>query len=630
MSEPTNAREQIDAAIAAGQTGRALSLIKRLWSDNPSLLSAPFVIDRLTKVPGAPQPVACSIRILRSFTVEPLVSMLRASAACWGVDATVSLGDFNAYPQELLDPHGLVYRQPADVVILAVQTRDVAPELWSGAGDANDSALADAAKRVVSDFRSWIDAFRSRSTSQLVIHSLEKPATPAAGVYDARSAMGQARTIEQVNAELAAICRHTPGVYLLDYDGLVALHGRRHWFDASKWLTARLPIAVDCFPHLVDEWMKFVLPICGRQAKCLVCDLDNTLWGGIIGEDGMEGIRLGDDYPGAAFGELQQAMVDLSRRGILLAICSKNNEADALEAIDRHHAMILRRDAFSAIRINWQDKAQNLREIAAELNIGVDSLVLIDDNPVEREFVREMLPEATVIDVDADRPLGHAEALRRCPLFERLEISAEDRARGQLYVEQRQRGALATSAATVEDYYRSLEMTAEFGLADAATRARISQLTQKTNQVNMTTRRHGEPEIQQFMDDPRARVYWVRVVDRFGDNGIIGVMIVRERDDAWELDTFLMSCRVIGRTVEQAMLGVLAEDARRQGVRRLLGRFLPTAKNAPAQDIYADQGFRLVEQTATGSLWEFDVASADLRPPSWIQCRFHERDLLSL
>lgn len=622
MSGGTDVRGEIDAAIAAGHTGRALSLVRQYWFAEPSLPRAPFVLDRLGKVAGAPRPVACRVRILRSFTVEPVVPLLRASAACWGVDATVTLGEFNAYAQELLDPTSPVYREPPDVVILAVQTRDVAPELWARSADLDDAALSAAATRVASEFRTWIEAFRSRSTARLIVHSLEQPPYPAAGVYDAQSGGGQRAAIARLNDALAAICRETPGAYVLDYDALVARHGRLAWFDAAKWLTARLPIAVECLPRLADEWLKLLLPLCGRQAKCLVADLDNTLWGGIIGEDGLQGIQLGDEYPGAAYRELQRAMLDLSRRGVLLAVCSKNNEADALEAIDNHPGMLLRREAFSALRINWQDKVQNLREIAAELNIGVDSLVLIDDNPVEREFVREMLPEAAVIDVDPQRPLDHAAALRRCPLLERLEISAEDRQRVQLYSEQRQRESLATSAATVEDYYRSLGMTAEFGPGDAATRPRISQLTLKTNQVNMTTRRYGEAEIQQLIDDPAWRVRWVRVQDRFGDNGIVGVMIVHAHAEAWEIDTFLMSCRVIGRTVEQAMLGVLAEEARRDGAQRLVGRFLPTAKNAPAAEIYATCGFQLVESSDAGSRWELDLATADLAPPDWIACRF--------
>jgi FkbH-like protein len=261
---------------------------------------------------------------------------------------------------------------------------------------------------------------------------------------------------------------------------------------------------------------------------------------------------------------------------------------------------------------------QNLCEIAAELNIGVDSLVLIDDNPVEREFVREMLPETTVIDIDPEQPLKLAAALRACPLFERLELSAEDRQRQQLYAQQRERRELETSAATVEDYYRSLEMRAEFGLADDATRARVAQLTQKTNQLNMTTRRYSEQDIQAFIDGRAARVYWVRVEDRFGDNGIVGVMIAREAGDAWEIDTFLLSCRVIGRTIEQAMLGTLAEHARQAGKSRIVGRFIPTAKNAPARDIYAGNGFRLVEEQEAGSLWQLDLAETTLAIPEWV------------
>ncbi|MCH7751650.1 MAG: HAD family hydrolase, partial [Planctomycetes bacterium] len=486
------------------------------------------------------------------------------------------------------------------------------------------SQLESVVERVLQGYRTWAETIRSRSAVHVVIHNLEKPAQAAAGIYDAQCANGQLRAIERINAELVALCGEFTGVHVLDYDGLVARHGRDHWHDDQKWLTARLPIAADSLIHLANEWIRYLLPICGRQAKCLVCDLDNTLWGGVIGEDGLHGIKLGGDYPGAAYQDLQRAILDLTRRGIILAICSKNNEADALEAIQRHPEMLLRRKDFSAMRINWNDKAQNLREIAAELNIGVDSLVLVDDNPVEREFVREMIPEATVIDIDAAAPLGHAAALQRCPLLERLEISAEDRQRGQLYAQQQQRRASQSSTTTVEDYYRSLEMVAAFGLADEATRPRIAQLTQKTNQLNMTTRRYSEQDIQSFIDDPAVHVYWVRIEDRFGDNGIIGVMIVREKGADWLLDTFLMSCRVIGRTVETAMLGVLVEQARRQGAQRLLGEFLPTAKNAPAKEIYTSHGFRCTKQTDHESWWELELSNTTLTAPEWIECRVGE------
>lgn len=619
---PTD-RGAIDAAIEAGQHGRAASLLRRLWSASPSMASAPFVIDRAAKLPAWGSATPCDLLLLRSFTLEPLAPLARAAAACWGVDLRVRLGQFNAYPQEILDPTSTLYTDPTDVVVLAVHPRDIAPELWSRSTDLDAAAVEATVARVVGGFRGWIEAIRSRSAAHLVVHNLERPVEPAAGVFDAQRRDGQAAAIERINAELAIAAAEHTGVYVLDYDGLVARHGRRAWNDEQRWLTVRMPIAGDCLIHLADEWLRYLLPLKGKQAKCLVCDLDNTLWGGVVGEDGVNGVRLGDDYPGAAYVALQRAIVDLTRRGVILAICSKNNEADALEAIDGRPEMLLRSGDFAAKRINWTDKAQNLREIAAELNIGVDALVLIDDNPVERELVREMVPEATVIDIDADAPLGHAAALRACPLFERLEVSAEDRKRNELYAAQQQRSALADSATTVEDYYRSLEMVATFGLSDEATRPRVAQLTQKTNQLNTTTRRYSEQQIEAFEADAATRVYWVRVEDRFGDNGVIGVVIAREESgDAWLLDTFLMSCRVIGRTVETAMLAVVAEHAREAGAKRLRGPFFPTAKNAPAKEIYASHRFRCVDENDDGSMWELDLDADAPAVPEWIAAHF--------
>jgi FkbH-like protein len=621
MTAPANPRQNIDDAIAAGQTARAVAALREYWWDEPSLPRAPFVVDRFTKLGVTAPRTPTRVMVLRSFTVEPLAPLLRAAAACWGLDVEARLGDFNAYVQEILDPASALYTEPTDVAILAVQTRDIAPELWNMAAGLTAAETQSVVERVVANYRTWIDTLRSRSNCHLIVHNLEKPPQPAAGIYDAQLPGGQSRAIEQINADLAALCSDQAGVHVLDYDNLVGRAGRERWFDPQKWVTARLPIAGDCLMYLVDEWVRYLVPAMGRQAKCLVVDLDNTLWGGVIGEDGMHGIKLGGDYPGAAYLELQRAVSDLMRRGVILAISSKNNEADALEALDEHPEMLLRSKDFAARRINWSDKAQNLREIAGELNIGLDTLVFVDDNPVECEFIREVLPEVTVLNVDPQRPFSHARVVRNCPRFERLEISAEDRRRNELYAAQIERAQLQTSAATLEDYYRSLDMVATFGLVDEATRARVAQLTQKTNQLNMTTRRYAEQQIGQFTADREMRVFWTQVADRFGDNGIVGVMIVRVSGDTWQLDTFLMSCRVIGRTVETAMLGMLAQHARSAGATRLVGEFVPTAKNAPAKDIYPAHGFRATGETDSGTIWELDLGSANLAVPDWIECR---------
>jgi FkbH-like protein len=364
--------------------------------------------------------------------------------------------------------------------------------------------------------------------------------------------------------------------------------------------------------------MRFLVPLSGRTAKALVVDLDNTLWGGIIGEDGMTGIKIGPEHPGAAFQALQRALLDLSRRGILLAICSKNNLDDAMEALDKHPGMLLRSTHFAAVRINWGDKSQNIREIAQELNIGTDSLAFLDDNPFEREQVRAALPEVTVIDVPQN-PAEYAAIVRDCPVFERLTLSAEDQQRTAMYAEQRQRADAEHSFQSKEDFFRFLEQEAELSPVSDLTLARIAQLTQKTNQFNLTTRRYSEAQIAEMANQPGWNIFSIRVRDRFGDHGVVGVAIAHDQGGQCEVDTFLLSCRVIGRTVETALLAHIAKCAAERGCRRIVGWFLPTRKNAPARDFYPQHQFELVEQNANGSLWAFDLTRQEVAFPKWVK-----------
>ena len=332
----------------------------------------------------------------------------------------------------------------------------------------------------------------------------------------------------------------------------------------------------------------------------------------------MDGIKLGATYPGAAYRALQRVMLDLYRRGIILAVCSKNNPPEALEAIEKHPGMLLRPEHFAALRINWRDKAANLREIANELNIGIDSIAFIDDNPVEREWVAGQLLDVTVIDLPTD-PMKYAAALRESPVFERLELTDEDRARGRMYAEQRMRSDLQEAAGSLEDFYRSLAMKVDIEPVNAKTLARAAQLTQKTNQFNLTTRRYTEQQLE-ALSSPQWRKYVIRVADRFGDNGIVGMALTRTENDVCEIDTLLLSCRVIGRTIETAFLAALASDARRAGANVLLGRFVPTKKNAPAKDYFKSHGFAMIEEKDGVSTWELPLERAPA-PPPWIELR---------
>ncbi|HEX4426380.1 MAG TPA: HAD-IIIC family phosphatase [Terriglobales bacterium] len=617
-NKSSDLRKEIDDFIATGSANLAALRMAELWRKESGTGTAAFVVSRHEKIRDKTQLSKYRLAILRSFTLEPVLPLLRAAAFVNGIDLTVHLGDFNAYVQAIVDQDSSLYKFAPDGVILAVRTADLAPDLWQEYADLDPDGVRGSVQRVTNNFQQWIRAFRERSQAALIVHNLEQPARPSAGTLDAQLESGQCTAIQQINSDLRRIAGEHRGVYVLDYDGLIARQGRLRWRDERKWLTARMPIAADQLIQLSREWMRFLAPLTGKICKALVVDLDNTLWGGVIGEDGMQGIKLSAEYPGAAFQALQRVMLDLTRRGILLAVSSKNNPDDAMEALESHPGMLLRPKNFAAMRINWNDKSQNLREIAAELNIGIDSLAFMDDNPVEREQVRAALPEVTVIDMPED-PVEYAAALRECPAFERLTLSAEDQQRTSFYVAERERSQAEQTFQTKEDFYRYLEQEAEIAPVSPSSLARISQLTQKTNQFNLTTRRYSEPQIEEMAAKPEWQVLSIRVRDRFGDHGLVGVAITRDENEACEIDTLLLSCRVIGRTVETALLSFLGQAAVARGRSRLSGKFLPTKKNAPAKEFYAQHGFELQTQNSDGSLWQLDLKQHPIAWPEWIK-----------
>ena len=613
-------RQEIDSLIARGDAAGASHRLAELWQQESGSAAASYLTSRYEQLRPAGRFVPHRFAILRSFTLEPIVPLVRASAFVAGIDLALHLGDFNAYAQEILDDRSSLYSFTPDTVLLAVQTRDIAPDLWSGYADLRPDTVATSVARVVDSFRSWISAFRQHSSANLIVHTLEPPPIPSLGVLDAQLDAPQANAIRQINDGLRIVCRKHRGVFLLDYGSLVARHGYTKWHDEKKWLTARMPISAGHLIHLAQEWLRFLVPLTGRSAKALVVDLDNTLWGGVIGEDGMHGIKLGAEYPGSAYQALQRALLDLHRKGILLAVCSKNDPDDAMEALRNHPGMLLRPEKFAAMRINWSDKAQNLREVASELNIGTDALAFLDDNPVERAQVRAALPEVIVIELPRD-PSQYADVVRDSPFFERLTLSQEDLQRTALYAAERERSRVEQSFTSKQDFFRSLEQEAEIAPVERASLARVAQLTQKTNQFNATTRRYSEQQIAEIAARPHWQVFSMRVRDRYGDHGLVGVAITRDDGDSCEIDTFLLSCRVIGRNLETALLSHLAEAARARGLTSIKGWFFSTKKNAPAKDFYAQHGFTLAATNGDGSLWVLDLRTALIECPEWVKLR---------
>ena len=621
-SSDKDPRELIDDLLQQRRWPEASSLLAELWRRQPMMSSAAYIVSRYEQMklqlPMTPHRLA----LLRSFTAEPVVPLLRAGAFASGIDLTVQVGAFNAYAQEMLDRQSKLYEFKPDTVILAVHTRDLLPDLWHRFTDLSAREVERTIAGALKDFSDLLKALRLHSNAHLIVHGLEMPPRPSAGILDAQSEVSQVEACRQANEVIRSLAREHAGVYFLDYDGLVALHGRLRWQDEGKWLTARLPIASDCLIHLAREWLRFLHPLTGKLCKVLVTDLDNTLWGGILGEDGMHGIQLGAEHPGAAYQSLQRAILDLYQRGVVLAVCSKNNPSDAIEALETHPGMLLRPHHFAAFRINWNDKAQNLDAIARELSIGIDAVAFLDDSPVEREWVRGQLP-VTVIDLPQD-PMDYADALRDNPIFERVALSEEDRERGRYYVEERQRTEVRCGAASLEDFYRSLQMEIQIASVNAQTLTRVAQLTQKTNQFNLTTRRYTEQQVAEMTARSEWQVYSLRARDRFGDNGLVGVGIARFDGDFCEIDSFLMSCRVVGRTIETAFLSYMAAEALHRGARYLHGWYLPTKKNEMVKDFYPSHGFKAIEEREKGSLWEFELDNNCIPTPEWISCRFEE------
>jgi FkbH-like protein len=613
----TGLRAAIDGYIEAGDFAQARSALQELWMDERSPATASYVISCYERLRPYANLAPCRLAILRSFTLEPAVPVLRAAALLGGIDITALVTDFDNYSQQILDPASSLYSFNPDVVIFAVQTRDIAPDIWESFTDLTNQQRTARAEEWIRTISEWVRTFRSRTSATLLMHSFEVPAFPSAGVLDAQSGQGQAELIREVNRELQKLTAAHPGVHVLDYDGLVSRRGRDGWHDERKWLTMRMPIGAENLAALAREWLRFLHPLTGRIGKVLVTDLDNTLWGGVVGEDGIKGLQIGREYPGAGYLSLQRVLLDLHHRGILLAISSKNNEEEALEALS-HPEMLLRPEHFAAIYTNWNSKHESLRQIAEELNVGLDSLVFVDDNPTERQSIRIALPEVTVVDLPADH-MGYAKAVRECPLFERLVSSTEDRERSRYYVEQRQRRDAGKQMTSLEDFYRSLEQRVEIVPLTKDNLGRVAELIKKTNQFNLTTKRHSEAQIAAFADDPNHAVYAVRVADRFGDNGLVGVCVTRREDDACEIDTFLLSCRVIGRTVETAVLSFLAEESQARGLSRLEGWFLPTRKNKPSESVYPTHGFELRQKTDAGTQWALNLQESTVACPPWIQ-----------
>jgi FkbH-like protein len=557
------------------------------------------------------------VALLSSFSSEFLHDHVVAWGFASGLDVDLYQAGFGMFRQELLDADSGLYRYAPDVIVIAAEGEDWVPSAYgdfvpepSSSPHAPPAAWHDEAAAL-------LGVLRERTSATALIHNFATPAYPAFGTADANHAHGQQAGIRRLNDALSTLVSEIPDAHIVDYAGLVNRHGALNWYDPRMRHYAAAPIAGPMQSMLAAEWVKQLRALRGLAKKCLVVDLDNTLWGGVVGEDGPLGVKLGPTYPGSAYVEFQRYLLHLHARGVILGIATKNNAADVDEIFATNEAMLVSQSHFSALEVHWRPKSESLRTIGARLGIGLEHIVFIDDNPVECAEVRQNEPAVTVICLPP-QPERFVEALSREGLFDTLSISAEDGRRGELYQQRAKAEELRASVASLEDYYRDLQMRIEFAAVDARTLARAAQLTQKTNQFNITTRRSNEGEIARRAADARWIVTTVGVRDRFGDNGVVGLAMAKVDGQVLDIDTFLLSCRVIGRTVETAMLAYLCDRARELGASALTGTIVPTAKNAPVRDLFARHSFAKVGDEADGtSHWRLDIFAASVAWPDW-------------
>ncbi len=541
--------------------------------------------------PQAPATLATkSVRlaVLGSSTVAHLLPAIRVAGLRRGIWIDTYEADYGQYLQELSDPESGLHAFKPTGILLALDAHHLTAGVTAGMDDATaDAALAETKSHLRETWKLARDAFKCPILQQaaLPVH------LPVLGLNEHRLPGSRARYLARLNEALRPMAE-AEGVDILSVDDRAARDGVLAWHDSGLWHRSKQevsPTAAPLYGDLVGRWLAAKQ---GRSFKCLVLDLDNTVWGGVIGDDGMEGIAIGQ---GSALGEAYTAFQDycreLTRRGIILAVCSKNDEVNAVEPFEKHPDMVLKRGDIASFVANWSDKAGNIRSIAEELNIGLDSLVFIDDNPFERNLVRQELPMVAVPEV-SDDPVGYPIALSDAGYFEGLSVTDEDRERTSQYQGNKARDALKASATDLPAYLRGLEMNLIAKPFDRVGLQRIVQLINKSNQFNLTTRRYTDEDILAVMADPDAFGLQLRLLDRFGDNGVIAIIIGRllEQKDLL-IDTWLMSCRVLGRQVEPTTLNLIAEQAKKLGAKRLVGEYIPTKKNGMVKDHYAKLGF---------------------------------------
>ncbi|HTA76465.1 MAG TPA: HAD-IIIC family phosphatase [bacterium] len=611
LTKPVEFSKKLNA-IKKAPLEEAWGLLMALSQTDLNFLETIQIDKVLTEKFGGTAPLGLStqpvrLAILSSSTVDQLLPGLRVGGLRRNLWISTYTTDYGQSLQEMMNPlSGLHQFKPTAVL--------VAFDAFSLFGVQPLGLTLDSASAKLEGALDQVQTLWRLSREKLGCHIIQQTPLPLyqplMGHNEQRLPDSPYHLLRVFNAKLRESADEQK-VDILDINSWAAMEGLKEWHNPVFCHQAKQEVSPTAGPMYGELVGRLLAAQQGRSFKCLVLDLDQTLWGGVIGDDGLEGIQLGQGSGiGEAFSAFQRFARDLSSRGVILAVCSKNNEAAALEPFDKHPEMILKRDHIAYFAANWNDKASNLKMIAKALNIGLDAMVFVDDNPFERNQVRSALPMVAVPEMPEDAALYPA-CLVSAGYFEAISLTEDDRARSAQYQANHTRIKEQGAFTDLTEYLKSLDMELVWGHFDGLSLPRVTQLINKSNQFNLTTRRYSEEETKKFATNPKAVTLRCRLIDRFGDNGIIGIMIaVEDKSGDWLIDTWLMSCRVLGRGVEQAMMDLLAQEVSGRDGKRLIGLYCPTAKNEMVKDHYAGLGFEAVDLDALGnSRWALKLES---------------------
>jgi len=549
---------------------------------------------------------AARVAVLGSCTTHYYAGVLRGLGRAAGFPLVTYEPDYNTVHQTVLDEHSPLYSFRPDFVVFLTAVQGLRNTLLS----TDRSKRAQVADGEADQLVSLVRRVSQISGATVVINEFVAPYERAWGNFSARVDGSLAGVVHRVNERLRNTAAESANVYTVDCDYVASWLGKRTWFDERLWFYSKSFCHPEALPHVAGQAIDIFRAARGNVVKCVALDLDDVLWGGTIGDDGVDGIRLGDlgEGEGEAYVQFQLWLKELRARGIILGVCSKNDEEKARWPFREHRSMVLRESDISCFIANWNDKAENLRDMAKYLNIGLDSLVFLDNSAFERNLVRELVPETCVPELPAD-PADYIPYLESLNLFETTHVSDEDLRRSDFYRENVLREDEQQKFTSVDEYLASLRAHSIFERFDDHHLPRITQLVQRTNQFNLTTIRHSADDLKQFANDPEYFPFYTTLEDRFGDNGLISVVIGKREGTRLDIVTWLMSCRVISRRVEDFVLDQLVDAARTAEISELRGQYVPTPKNSLVSKHYEKLGFRLIEERPNGSTtWELKVA----------------------